>query len=264
MLNEDDKRFFKLFEESTFEGSQAAARKMEEIAKRQNKNNQKCLLYHSLLFLARSSDSEKLSWPNSPLLVLLQFIDPNKLSGYDDAPSQEGETRATPLHMLADLADPFDYSTHENQITLAKQLIEHGASVNAETRQTETPLHNACNWIYVTNLDYVELLLEEGANPNAQDHFGMIPLMRTAPYAPGTAKFLLNWPTVDVNITNRSGASFLALVRSAIADFPDKIAFPDSGDLCRVQLKFLLRQWREIEEMLVKRGAHDTGITAIE
>jgi ankyrin repeat protein len=166
MLNEDDERFFKLFEESTFEGSQAAALEMRKITKRQNKNNQKCLFFHSLLFLARSSDSEKLSWPNSPLLVMLQFIDPNKLFGHDD------ET-ATPLHMLADLADPFAYSTHENQLILAKQLIEHGANVNAETRQGGTPLHNACNWIYVTNLDYVELLLEEGADPNAQDHLGI-------------------------------------------------------------------------------------------
>jgi hypothetical protein len=53
-----------------------------------------------------------LSWPNSPLLVLLQFVDPNVLIG-------DEETRVTLLHTLADLADPFDYSTHENQVILA-------------------------------------------------------------------------------------------------------------------------------------------------
>jgi hypothetical protein len=49
--------------------------------------------------------------------------------------------------MLGHLADPFDYSTHENQLILAKQLlIEHGANVNAiECPHGETPLHKACS-----------------------------------------------------------------------------------------------------------------------
>jgi hypothetical protein len=54
-LDEDMKRFLKLFEESTFEGSRAAARKMKKIAKRQIKFNQKFLLMHSLYSLIRSS-----------------------------------------------------------------------------------------------------------------------------------------------------------------------------------------------------------------
>ena len=45
----------------------------------------------------------------------------------------------------------------------------------------------------VTNLDFVELLLETGADPNAQDHLGLTPLMCTIEVAPGAAKFLLNW-----------------------------------------------------------------------
>jgi hypothetical protein len=70
---------------STFEESRAAARKMKKIAKRQTKHNQKFLLFHSLRFLVRSSDKEMLSWPNSPLLVMLQFVDPSVLSGDEDA-----------------------------------------------------------------------------------------------------------------------------------------------------------------------------------
>jgi hypothetical protein len=75
-LDEDWKQFFKLFEDSTFEGSPAAARKMKKIAKRQTKHIQKFLLHHSLHFLVRSN-LKMLSWPNSPLLVMLQFVDPN-------------------------------------------------------------------------------------------------------------------------------------------------------------------------------------------
>jgi hypothetical protein len=78
-LDVEDKLFYKLFEESAFEGSRAAARKMMKIAKRQIKHNQKVLLFYSLNLLIRS-DKKMLSWPNSPLLVMLQLIDPSVLS----------------------------------------------------------------------------------------------------------------------------------------------------------------------------------------
>jgi hypothetical protein len=106
-LDEEDKRFFKLFQDSTFEGSQAAARKMKKIAKRRTKHHQKWLLFHSLYLLIRS-DLKMLSWPNNPLVVLLRFVNPNALSRHENAPLQEGETRITPLLMLADLAAPSD------------------------------------------------------------------------------------------------------------------------------------------------------------
>jgi hypothetical protein len=262
MLDEDDKRFFKLFEESTFEGSRAAAQKMKKIAKRQTKHNQKFLLLHSLRFLISSSDSKMLLWPNSPLLVLLEFVDPNVMSKDEDVPLDEGEMRAPPLHLLADLADPYDYSTHVNQLIVAKQLIEHGANVNAvSSPQDVTPLQKACYTGNVTNLDFVELLLNKGADPNSQDDMGTIPLMWTIPNAPGAAKFLLSWPTTDPNITIPSGESFLTRVRMAVAAYSDVAARPDNPD--QAQHQFLLQQWCEIEEMLVERGAHDTGITAI-
>jgi hypothetical protein len=262
-LYQDLKQFFKLFTESTFEGSLAAARKMRKIAKRYNKHDQKFLFFHSLDFLARSSSSEMISWPNSPLLVMLQFVDPNVLSGEEHDALEEGKDSATPLQHLAGLADPFDYSTHTNQLSLAKQLIKNGANVNAVTiPHGITPLHCACYASNVTNLDFVELLLKKGADPNAQDYLGMTPLIYTSPDAPGAAKFLLNWPSIDANITTRSGASYLARVRSTIMDLSDEATGPDNPD--EIKSQFLLQQWREVEEMLVERDAHDTGITAFE
>jgi hypothetical protein len=262
-LNNGMQRFFKLFQESTFEGSQAAALEMKKFAKRQSKYHQKFLLFHSLRFLARS-DSDMLSWPNSPLLVLLQFVDPDVLSEDEDAPLQEGEMRFTPLQHVADLADPSDYSTHENQLILAKQLIEHGANVNAvSSPQYQTPLHSACHGDNVTNLDFVELLLEAGADPNAQDHLGNKPLIYTIPAAPGAAKFLLNWPTTDANITDRSGDSFLSSIRwLVITTLSNNVAFTDHPEWVHHEL--WLRQWRKIEVMLVERGAVDTGIITLE
>jgi hypothetical protein len=146
-LDEHMKRFFKLFEESTFEGSQAAAREMRNIAKSRTKNYQKFLFFYSLHVLVRSSNSEMLSWPSSPLLVLLQFVHPNEVLAHE-------QSRFTLIHMLADMVDPFDYSTHVNQLILAKQLVEHGANVNAvESADGRTALHMACFSGNVTNLD---------------------------------------------------------------------------------------------------------------
>jgi ankyrin repeat protein len=109
------------------------------------------------------------SWSNSPLLVLLQFVDPNMLFGNE-------ETSVTLLHDSVDLADSLDYSTHENQLNLAKQLTEHGTNVKAVSSiYGKMPLHMACFTGVVTNLDFVKLLLEACADPNAQDQTGLTP-----------------------------------------------------------------------------------------
>jgi hypothetical protein len=113
----------------------------------------------------------------------------------------------------------------------------------------------------VTNLDFAELLLEAGADPNAQDHLGNTPLMHTIPNAPSAAKYLLNWPSTNANTTSRSGPFFLAKVRLTITDFFYKVALLDHPE--KVQHQFVLQR-REIEEMLVERGAADNGITNVE
>jgi hypothetical protein len=63
--------------------------------------------------------------------------------------------------MLADLADPFDYSTQVNQLIPSEQLVEHGANVNAVSNrhqgQSSKTGHASGN---VTNLDFVEYLLK--------------------------------------------------------------------------------------------------------
>jgi ankyrin repeat protein len=106
----------------------------------------------------------------------------------------------------------------------------------------------------VTNLDFAEYLLEAGADPNIQDQQGRTSLIYTMNCAPGAAKFLLNWPTTDINITTET---FLDKVPFTITDFAENIAHPDNPE--QLQHQFLLQQWIQIEDMLVKRGARHIG-----
>ena len=80
--------------------------------------------------------------------------------------------------------------------------------------------------------------------------------------APGVARFLRNWPSTDANITTGSGVSFLAFVRSGIRLYSGLIAEPNNPE--QVPHQFLLQQWRDIEELLVEKGARAyTGIKAL-
>jgi hypothetical protein len=121
-------------------------------------------------------------------------------------------------------------------------------------------LHIACHSDVVTNLDFLEVLLEAGADPNTKNSEGLTPLMITISNSPSAAKFLLSWPTTAVHIANRSErTSFLSRVRFQIS-LSSRIGIPDNPT---IRDEFLLQQWRVIEEMLVERGSHDTCTTSV-
>ncbi len=112
----------------TFEGSQAAALEIRRLPNfRSSLSRISCISKFKPSYSLRLGDAFG-GQTNSPLLVMLQFVDPDVLGGDDFTPLQEDY--GTPLHDLAYMADLFEYSTHENQLILAKQLIAHGANVN--------------------------------------------------------------------------------------------------------------------------------------
>jgi hypothetical protein len=241
-ISKEPQAFFKLFKESnTREGSKAAARKMKEIV-RKSKFPPDYFWFSSITVLLRA-DSKMLLWPSCPFIVLLEFVDPNVQWGtyFDDM-------RSTMLHWLAEAADPNDLSSQENQVILGQLLIERGANVNAVTDPNgATPLYNACHSARTTNLDFIQLLLDNGADPNIQNDWGETPLMCTVQMAPSAAKLLIEWPTTDVNIISKSGMIILAAVRDTIDKLTVGCALPWH--------RFLCQQWRDIEELLVAKGA---------
>jgi hypothetical protein len=97
------------------------------------------------------------------------------MSGDQDEDALEGDGGIqTPVHFLANLPDIRDYTTHVNQLILIKQLVDHGANVNAvRSPHGKVPLHFLCFSDNVTNLNFVEYLVKEGADPNTQQqHLG--------------------------------------------------------------------------------------------
>jgi hypothetical protein len=155
-FNEDDKRFFKLFTESTREKSRAAVREMQEIAARQTKHHHKFLLLCTLSLLMHT-DSKKLRWPNSPLRIMLHFVDANMhWATAEEDPREEMATVLAPLHHLSCHADAKYHSFHRNQVSLGQQLFRHGANANLDAQPDGvTPLHIACHSSVVTNLDFI-------------------------------------------------------------------------------------------------------------
>ena len=96
----------------------------------------------------------------SPLAVLLGdggLVDPNAISAADGR---------TALLYLPECSAG-DASSAENQVTLARQLIEAGADVNRRAGTGDGsrtyPLHTACHCKNITNLEYIRLLLDNGA-----------------------------------------------------------------------------------------------------
>jgi ankyrin repeat protein len=141
---------------------------MKEILLKESRFNRQIALFHSLQILSQLP-SKILKLPTSPLKIALQFVDASVKSS--PGPNMDDGRGSTPLHYLAELSDPDQEHTLETQCILAKQLIEAGANVNARAQRNVykiTPLHNACRSDIPTNLDFIQLLLDHGADPNAK------------------------------------------------------------------------------------------------
>jgi hypothetical protein len=254
------RRFFDLFFESQGDTDHAATvRKMKKILLKESRYQRQFILFHSLYILSQLPSSEMLKLPTSPLKVALQFVDASIMSC--PGPNMDDGRGHTPLHCLTNMSDPSKEGTLENQCILANQLIVAGANVNARAQRNLgkiTPLHNACFGGNCTNLDFIQLLLDHGANPNAKESDGGTPLHWTIPGAPGAAKFMLTYSVkTDPDILSNDGRSFLAMVRKSIADGRSKARIPHNPK--KKILLFQVKQWEEVEKLLVERGTLDSA-----
>lgn len=172
---------------------------------------------------------------------------------------------STALHWLSEMAHPKKHSSHQAQAALGRQLLGAGANVNAITDiglGNVTPLHRACHSGAVTNLSFIRLLLENGANPNAPSApQGETPLMHTLECAMPAAKLLFTFPSIapiDVNVRSANGSTFLGGVCASASKLKLCLAMgPPSSQ--KAKIKLMLKQLNQVEEILVGKAAEDGG-----
>lgn len=251
----EGRRLWDLFNSTDMSG-EAAAAEMKKILQRLSKPNKRRVMFMSVAILLKSPMKD-LKKANSLLTVILRsgYVDPNVFS--------RGDEGTTALHLIAEAcADPKDPLTLENQLVLAQQLLDAGADVNARASKKDfnmiAPLHRACSSNSVTNVDLVKLFLDHGADPNAKDSFGQTPLMCTMSYAVGAAMFLLEYDgpiKVDVNAKDKKGSTILNYVRYYQREVSIQCDSPSLSPEEKPVKEFHLRQLKELEELLLAKGA---------
>ena len=177
---------------------------------------------------------------------------------------------------------PIHWAVRKNNLRLLKLLIEQGADINAQDGQGNTPLHDAVekgkslflhlgtkgdSEIKGDNTKIVELLLKNGAHPNASNKYGETPIFYVRSFT--DAKLLLQYGA-DVNVKNKEGTPLIvkeaarskpsiSFIEFLIKHGADINAKDSSG---RTPLYFAVYHANtELMEMLLTNGANPYVVT---
>ena len=132
-------------------------------------------------------------------------------------------------------------------IKVAEFLIEHGANIDAQGSENQTPLHKVIQWSNDAVFDAMQFLLKHGADVNARRDDLSTPLHLAASMGSFKAAQMLLSHSADVDSRNVTGKTPLHLV-------PD-IYIPVFDDTRRYPL--LQRSWGGlgVAQLLLERGA---------
>ena len=107
---------------------------------------------------------------------------------------------------------PLLWATYSGYYGIVEFLVKEGACVKCSGRNGITVLHNAAR---INDLKSVKLLVENGADVNAEDLYGGTPLMyATESGYVDLVKFLVDCKDIDINQRDRYGRTALALCNS--------------------------------------------------
>ncbi|XP_058815621.1 ankyrin repeat domain-containing protein 49 [Topomyia yanbarensis] len=108
---------------------------------------------------------------------------------------------------------------YNNSQTMAELLLQNGADPNARTELGWTPLHSACKW---NNAECVALLLQHGADINAVSQGDQAPLHIAASVSNSrrTLMTLMMDERINPNLKNNSGETAADIARRSGHLFP--------------------------------------------
>ncbi|XP_062551432.1 ankyrin repeat domain-containing protein 49 [Armigeres subalbatus] len=114
---------------------------------------------------------------------------------------------------------PLHKACYNNNIEMAKLLLQYGANPNARTEMGWTPLHSACKW---NNAECVSLLLQHGANINAASDGDQTPLhiAATVSDSRSTLITLLMDERIKPDLLNNSGEKAADIAKKSGFTFP--------------------------------------------
>ncbi|KAL7558490.1 hypothetical protein ACA910_003960 [Epithemia clementina (nom. ined.)] len=102
------------------------------------------------------------------------------------------------------------YASFYNNHPVVRVLLERGANVQAQDRWGESPLHVACAR---GSFESVTLLLQSGADANALDHFDKTPLLR----------LLVLWLPATAESRSLADGRIVAAAKNDYSNIPSKI-----------------------------------------
>jgi len=119
------------------------------------------------------------------------------------------------------------YACFFNQPAIARYLVEQGANTNQASANafTVTPLHSACA---IASLPLAQLLLDNGADPNARQQGGVTPLHSAAHNGATELARLLIERGADPNARTDKGETAFS--------FAEKGRFPETAAFLREQM----------------------------
>ena len=175
------------------------AKKMRELARVLISQNQVDLVHEMFgrtMRIMLRDEPWRVGQPYSPLLVLLQ-------SGLDLSTLKN--SNANHLYSLAQESSATSTSRNRNQVIIGKQLLEIGGAnpSNFCDERHSFPLFNACYSNQPTNLEFIELLLEHGADRNMES-LGGTAIVGAFDMSLDAIKLLItyehaNCPPIDIN-----------------------------------------------------------------
>lgn len=114
---------------------------------------------------------------------------------------------------------PLHKACYNNNVEMAKLLLQYGADPNAETELGWIPLHSACKW---NNAECVALMLQHGSDINATSHGHQTPLHIAASVSNSrsTLVTLLMDDRIKVDMLNDSNEKAATLAKKNGMAFP--------------------------------------------